>query len=33
MVKRSVDNDGVERAGMKVWEMDESELFEISVNR
>ncbi len=33
MVKRSVDSEGVEQAGMKVWEMDESELFEISVDR
>ena len=31
MVKKSVDSEGVEQAGMKVWEMDESELFEISV--
>ena len=33
MVKRSVDDDGVEQAGLKVWEMVESELFEITVNR
>ena len=33
MVKRSVDSDGVEQAGMKVWEMDGNELFEVSVDR
>ncbi len=33
MVKRSVDSEGVERAGMKFWEIDESELFEISEDR
>ena len=31
MVKKYVDSEGVEQAGMKIWEMDESELFEISV--
>ena len=33
MVKRSVDSEGVEQAGMKVWEMDGDELFEVIVDR
>ena len=33
MVKESVDSEGVEQAGMKFWEMDERELFEIIVDR